>query len=185
MTERGWLPPVAADELVAAATEDNDHRSPGRMRIRKNCQRAIATMADKEMLTPALLLRAACLGHMCVVEAGLAHLAGVSIVAGARHDVWPQRHAVACHSAARRPAGMPAHAILRAAMTVERQAVDEELEMDGEEFGRQLITTMMIEFHAMPDRERGRQLDHVARFAEEPVRLLARRVKADFAKVAA
>jgi hypothetical protein len=85
-----------------------------------------------------------------------------------------------------RRAGLPeaCHPILRAAMAVERDAVDQELEMDGEEFGRQLITTMMIEFHALPDRERARQLDHVGRFAEEPVKLLARRIKADFAKAA-
>ena len=56
-----------------------------------------------------------------------------------------------------RRAGLPevCHPILRAAMTVERQAADDELEIDAEEFGRQLIATMMIEFHAMPDRERG------------------------------
>lgn len=180
--ERGWLTPVAVDELVTTATEgtiiallaDTDP---------DDLADAVATMANKEMLTPALLLRAACLGQMCVVEAGLSHLAGVSI--SRAQSMMYGRSAMRARAILRR-AGLPeaCHPILRAAMTVERQAVDEELEMDGEEFGRQLITTMMIEFHAMPDRERVRQLDHVGRFAEEPVRLLARRVKADFAKVA-
>lgn len=182
VTERGWLPSAAVDELVATAAEgtiidllagsDADDLAD-----------AIAAMADKQMLTPALLLRAACLGHMCVVEAGLAHLAGTSI--SRAQSMMYGRGAMRSRAILRR-AGLPeaCHPILRAAMTVERQAVNEELEMDGEEFGRQLITTMMVEFHAMPDRERARQLDHVGRFAEEPVRLLARRVKADFAKVA-
>ncbi len=182
VTERGWLPPVAVDELVATATEgtiidllagtDTDDLAD-----------AIATMADKQMLTPALLLRAACLGHMCVVEGGLAHLADVSI--SRAQSMMYSRSAMRSRAILRR-AGLPeaCHPVLRAAMAVERQAIEEELEMDGEEFGRQLITTMMVEFHAMPDRERARQLDHVGRFAEEPVRLLARRVKADYAKVA-
>jgi uncharacterized protein (DUF2336 family) len=182
VSERGWLPPVAVDEVVASATEgtiidllagtDTDDLAD-----------AVATMASKEMLTPALLLRAACLGQMCVVEAGLAHLAGVSITRA--QSMMYGRSAMRARAILRR-AGLPeaCNPILRAAMTVERQAIDEEAAMDSEEFGRQLITTMMIEFHALPDRERARQLDHVGRFAEEPVRLLARRVKADFAKVA-
>ena len=182
VTERGWLPSVAADELVAAAAEETIINLLAGTDL-EDLANAVATMANKEMLTPALLLRAACLGHMCVVEAGLAHLAGVSIARA--QGMMYSRSAMRSRAILRR-AGLPdaCHAILRAAMAVERQAVDEELEMDGEEFGRQLITTMMIEFHAMPDRERVRQLDHVGRFAEEPVRLLARRVKADYAKVA-
>ncbi|MBL8906814.1 MAG: DUF2336 domain-containing protein [Rhizobiales bacterium] len=182
VTERGWLPPVAVDELVATAAEETiinllAETDPD------DLAHAVATLADKEMLTPALLLRAACLGHMCVVEAGLAHLAAISI--SRAQSMMYGRSAMRARAILRR-AGLPeaCHPILRAAMTVERQAADEDLEMDGEEFGRQLITTMMIEFHAMSDRERVRQLDHVGRFAEEPVRLIARRVKADFAKAA-
>lgn len=182
VSERGWLPPATVDELVATATEGTiidllagTHAD--------DLPDVIATMADKQMLTPALLLRAACLGHMCVVEAGLAHLAGISISRAQR--MMYGRSAMRARAILRR-AGLPeaCNPILRAAMAVERQAIDDEAEMDGEEFGRQLITTMMIEFHAMPNRERVRQLDHVGRFAEEPVRFLARRVKADFAKVA-
>lgn len=182
VTERGWLPAVAADELIAAAAEETiigllADADPDSLAD------AVATMANKEMLTPAVLLRAACLGQMCVVEAGLAHLAGVSITRA--QSMMYGRSAMRSRAILKR-AGLPeaCHPILRAAMAVERQAIDEELEIDGEEFGRQLITTMMIAFHALPDRERARQLDHVGRFAEEPVRLLARRVKADFAKVA-
>lgn len=182
VTERGWLPPVTVDELVTTATEGTIINLLAGTDI-DDLAEAVATMANKEMLTPALLLRAACLGHMCVVEAGLAHLAGVSV---ARAQAMMYGRSAMRSRAILRRAGLPeaCHPVLRAAMTVERQAVDEELEMDGEEFGRHLITTMMIDFHAMPDRERARQLDHVGRFAEEPVRMLARRVKADYAKVA-
>jgi len=120
---------------------------------------------------------------MNVVEAGLAHLAGTSL-SRARSMMYG-RGAMRPRAILRR-AGLPlsAHPILRAAMAVERQAIEEELEIDAEDFGRQLIASMMLEFHTMPDRERGRQLDHVGRFAEEPVRLLARRVKADLARAA-
>ena len=70
VTERGWLAPVSADEVVASATDitiidllaDADP---------EELATAIAFMAGNEMLTPALLLRAACLGHMSVVEAGI------------------------------------------------------------------------------------------------------------------
>jgi uncharacterized protein (DUF2336 family) len=182
VAERGWLPSVSADEFVAAVAEETIINLLAAASADELAD-AVTTMADKEMLTPAVLLRAACLGHMCVVEAGLAHLAGVSVERA--QSMMYGRSNMRTRAILRR-AGLPdaCYPILRAAMSVERQAVDEELEMDGEEFGRQLITTMMIEFHALPDRERARQLDHVGRFAEEPVRLLARRVKADFAKVA-
>ncbi|MBL8895686.1 MAG: DUF2336 domain-containing protein [Rhizobiales bacterium] len=182
VTERGWLPSAVADELVATAAEETiinllAETDPD------DLAQAVSTMAEKEMLTPAVLLRAACLGHMCVVEAGLAHLASISI--SRAQSMMYGRSAMRSRAILRR-AGLPeaCFPILRAAMTVERRAIEEELDIDGEEFGRQLITTMMVEFHAMPDRERARQLDHVGRFAEEPVRLLARRVKADFAKAA-
>jgi uncharacterized protein (DUF2336 family) len=182
VTERGWLAPVDADEIVAGAADATilDLLAGAEP---DDLATAIAFMAEKDMLTPAVLLRAACLGEMQVVEAGLAHLAGLTC--SRAQKMMYGRSAMRARALLRR-AGIPesCHAVLRAAMAVERQAAEDEIDLDAEDFGRQMIAAMMIEFHAMPDRERARQLDHVGRFADEPVRLLARRVKADLARAA-
>jgi uncharacterized protein (DUF2336 family) len=182
VTERGWLAPVDADEIVAGAADATilDLLAGAEP---DDLSAAIAFMAEKDMLTPAVLLRAACVGEMQVVAAGLAHLSGVGT--NRAQKMMYSRSAMRARALLRR-AGIPesCHAVLRAAMTVERQAAEDELELDAEDFGRQMIAAMMIEFHSMPERERARQLDHVGRFADESVRLLARRVKADLARAA-
>jgi uncharacterized protein (DUF2336 family) len=182
VTERGWLAPVDADEIVSGAADATilDLLAGAEP---DDLSAAIAFMAEKDMLTPAVLLRAACVGEMQVVAAGLAHLSGVGI--NRAQKMMYGRSTMRARALLRR-AGIPesCHAVLRAAMTVERQAAEDELELDAEDFGRQMIAAMMIEFHSMPERERARQLDHVGRFADESVRMLARRVKADLARAA-
>lgn len=182
VTDRGWLNPGDADEVIGdaadstvldliAATDEGDLTD------------AIGFMAGKNLLTPALVLRAACLGDMHVVEQALAHLAGVSLK---RAEGMMYGGRLGGGRALLKRAGLPAscHVVLHAAISVERELRDEEADSDAEDFGRRLIAAMMIETHALPDRERAKQLDYVGRFADERVRILARRVKADLSRAA-
>ena len=76
MAERGWIAANDAAELVADAEET------AVLRIlveasETELANVVAFLVERAMLTPSIILRAACLGEMHVVERSLAHLAGV------------------------------------------------------------------------------------------------------------
>jgi uncharacterized protein (DUF2336 family) len=75
MAERSWLPANDASELVADAEDGAVLQVLANAPV-EELLRAISFLATKNLLTPALIIRAACLGEMRVVEASLAHLAG-------------------------------------------------------------------------------------------------------------
>lgn len=182
MAERGWIPANDAADLVADAEETAILRilveaSP------EELARVVPFLVSKAMLTPSMVVRAACLGQMHVVERALAHLAGVP--AQRARELMRGRGLLGFKSLHGK-SGLPqsCFGILRAACDVTIDAAAEGFEPDPEAFGRRLIEVLMTRYETMPVKERAKHLEFIARFAEDRVRVIAQRLKADIVKAA-
>ncbi len=182
MAERGWVPANDAAELVADAEET------AILRILVEASeaeliRVVGFLVAKGMLTPSMILRAACLGEMHVVEWALAHLAGVP-VSKARDQMAGR--GLSGFKGLHGKSGLPqsCYGLLQAACDVAHEERDEGLALDSEGFGRRLIEALMTRYESMPLKERARHLEFVGRFAEDRVRVIAKRLKADIARAA-
>ena len=182
MAERGWMPANDAAELVADAEET------AMLRILVDASeaelvRVVGFLVSKSMLTPSIILRAACLGEMHVVERALAHLAGVPI-AKARDQMAGR--GLSGFKGLHGKSGLPqsCYGILQAACDVAHDEREEGFGLDSEGFGRRLIEALMTRYESMPLKDRARHLEVVGRFAEDRVRIIAKRLKADIARAA-
>ena len=147
-------------------------------------QRTIRFLVAKNMLTPSIILRAACLGEMNVVERILSHLADVP-VSRARQMLYGQSglHNIrTLHQKAGLPA--PCLGLLRAAADVAHDVREEGFHIDAGSFGRRLIEALMTRYDGLGTQERAKHLEFVGRFAEDRVRLIAKRLKADIMRAA-
>jgi uncharacterized protein (DUF2336 family) len=182
MAERGWLPANDAAELVADAEET------AVLRILTQADDAelvsiVAFLVGKAMLTPSIIVRAACLGEMDVVAQALSHLAdiprkrAIELMRGKGLTGFKGLHA---------KSGLPASCywILQAACDVALDEHEEGVKLNADDFGRRLIEALMTRYEAMALKERTRHLDFVGRFAAERARIIARRLKADLLRAA-
>ncbi len=182
MAERGWIPANDAAELVADAEET----AILRILVEANAEelaRVVAFLVSKAMLTPSIVVRAACLGQMHVVERALAHLAGLP---GPRARELMRGRGLLGFRSLHAKSGLPqsCFGILRAACDVMVEAAEEGIEIDPEAFGRRLIETLMTRYEAIPVKERAKHLEFIGRFAEDRVRIIANRLKADIVRAA-
>ena len=182
MAEKGWIPANDAAALVADAEES------AVLNILVNAavpemERVIRFLADKSMLTPSLILRAACLGEMEAVERSLAHLAGVP--AGRVRQMMYVQGAMAFRSLHSK-SGLPqsCFGLLRAAADVAREVKEEGLRIDASGFGRRVIEALMTRYESISIADRTRLLDFVGRLAEDRVRVIAKRLRADMMRAA-
>jgi uncharacterized protein (DUF2336 family) len=182
MAERGWVAANDAAELVVDAEETAVMRilieaTPAEM------ARAVPFVAARNMLTPSLIIRSASLGEMKVVEWALSHLSGVSLPR-AREMMYGG--GLLGIRALLNKSGLPpsCHGLLRAACEVMTEAKAEGIAINSGTFGRRLLEALMTRYESMPAQERSKQLDFVGRFAEERVRAIAKRLKADLVRAA-
>jgi uncharacterized protein (DUF2336 family) len=182
MAERGWVAANDAAELVADAEET------AILRILVEASEAeisgvVPFLVSKAMLTPSIIVRAACLGEMHVVEWALAHLAGLP-VAKARDAM--QGRGLMRFKALFGKSGLPqtCFGILQAAVDVANDEREEGIALDAGGFGRRLIEALMTRYETMELRERSKHLEIIGRFAEDRVRIIARRLKADLVRAA-
>jgi uncharacterized protein (DUF2336 family) len=115
LAERGWVPANDGAEIVADAEETavlNILATAGPEEL----QRVVRFLTAKNMLTPSILMRAACLGEMEIVERVLAHLCDMSH--GRTAQIMYGRGSVSLRAVYKR-AGLPPSCfwVLRAAMT--------------------------------------------------------------------
>jgi uncharacterized protein (DUF2336 family) len=182
MAERGWMPANDANDLVADAEEG------AVLQVLKHAQAAeraqgIQFLAAQNMLTPSLIVRAACLGDMEIVAAALGHLAGQQTerVEGLMYS----RGGAGIKSILNRsmlPAGCLA--IIGSAADVAAQAQEEDVQLDADNFGRRLLEVLMLQFGAMGARDQAKLMDYVGRFADDKVRKIARKLKSDMLRAA-
>jgi hypothetical protein len=74
--------------------------------------------------------------------------------------------------------------ILQAACDVAKDMDRENIDLDPEKFGRCLIEALMTRYENMNSAERAKNLEFIGRFAEDRVRQIAKRLKADIARAA-
>ncbi len=182
MAERGWMNDNDACELVADAEET------AILRIlveasNEELARAIPFLVSKKMLTPSIILRAAAIGEMKMVQWSLAHLAGVSLARA--HELMLGRGLMGVKSLHGK-SGLPqsCYGLLMAACDVMKDAREEGLPLDPESFGRRLIEALMTRYENMPSAERSKNLEFIGRFAEDRVRKIAKRLRADLVRAA-
>ncbi|MGE3874720.1 MAG: DUF2336 domain-containing protein [Parvibaculaceae bacterium] len=174
MAERGWVPANDAADMVADAEERailqildsaNEKELPPLIRF----------MTSRGMLTASIVMRAACAGHMRVVESAMAHLANVPV---ARVEEMLYGGAFG-FSALYRSSGLPStcNGLIRAAGWVEREARETKRALSTESFARRLIEEIMTGDGAMPQAERAKYLDFIARYSNERIRAIAGRLR--------
>ena len=180
--ERGYLPANDAVELVAEAEENAvlkilTQASPPQLAS------VVAAVVEQDMLTPAIIVRAACLGAMDIFAEMLAYLADMpfrrarALMLGRRGGGFRTLHA---------KAGLPqsCYWTLQAACDVAREEREEGLRLSPDDFGRRMIETLLTRYESLPLKDRPKQLDFVGRFAADRARLMAQRIKADLARAA-
>lgn len=180
--ERGWVPANDAVELVADAEETailNILTGAGADRL----SRVVAFLVDGEMLTPSIIVRAACLGAMDVVAQALANLAGVSVK---RATDMMQGKSKSAFRSLHAKSGLPqaCYWTLQAACDVAREETEDGIRLTPDDFGRRMIELLMTRYEALPMYERPKQLDYLGRFAADRVRLIARRLRSDLLRAA-
>jgi uncharacterized protein (DUF2336 family) len=182
MAERGW---VAAND-AAALVADAEETAILRILVEASeveLARVVPFLVAKAMLTPSIIVRAACLGEMHVVERALGHLAGVPAAKARDHMAG---RGLSGFKGLHGKSGLPqsCYGILQAACDVARDEQEECIVLDSRGFGRRLIEALMTRYEAMPLRDRAKHLEFIGRFAEDRVRIIAKRLKADIVRAA-
>ncbi len=182
MAERGWVAVDDATELVEDAEETAILRILVEAR-QPELARAIPFLVSKNMLTPSIIVRSAALGEMRIVQWALAHLSGVNLTRA--HDMMFGRSFGGIKSLAAK-SGLPATCtgILQAACDVVKDAQNDEMSLDPESFGRRLIETLMTRYETMSPYDRTKNLELMGRYAEDKVRRIATRLRADISQAA-
>ena len=182
MAERGWLPANDAAELVADAEDTAVLRILTQASDAELAQ-VVAFLVNKAMLTPSIIVRAACLGEMRVVEQALAHL---SDIPRKRARELMRGKGLTGFKGLHGKSGLPASCywILQASCDVAADESEEGIKLGADDFGRRLIEALMTRYEAMPLKERTKHLEYVGRFAAERARIIAKRLKADLLRAA-
>ena len=179
---RGWIPANDAAELVHDAEENAVlNILTGTSAAERSA--VVAFMVNGDMLTPSIIVRAACLGAMDVVAEILTHLSGLS--PKRTRDMMfakPQSGFRSLHAKCGLPQGC--YWTLQAACDVAREEKAEGITLTPDDFGRRMIEALMTRYEALAMIDRPHQLDYVSRFATDRARLIARRLKADLLRAA-
>lgn len=182
MAERGWLAANDAADIVADSEEAAVLRVVSEA-TGSGQQEAVSFLAQNNMLTPSLVMRAACLGDIAAVAALTSHLTGQT--APRITDFIFGRGGAGIRSLLNR-SGLPSpcHFLIAAAADVACEFRHLEISADTENFGRRLLEVLMMQFGALPLQEQARQIEFVGRFADARVRKIARQIKIDMLRAA-
>ena len=182
MAEKAWLPANDASQLCTEAEDNAVMQVLVEASARERAD-AVAYMASKNMLTPALIIRAAATGRTDVVEAALAHLAGVSQQRSA--EMMYASSGMGLRSLFRKSGLPPAcQGLLRAACDVMIDVREEGIGISSGEFGGRLLEALMTRYVAMPAQERSKAIELLGRYGEVKIRKVAKRLRADLVRAA-
>lgn len=182
MAAKGWVPANDAREICAEA-EDNAVMQVLSEIHADDRTKAMSFLVDKNLLTPAFIMRAAATGQMTVVEAALAHLSGITGREAATQMYGRNSHAF---KTLFRRSGLPnaCFGFLRAACDVVIEIQEEGLNISSTEFGGRVLEALMTRYEAMSPTERAKQIEYLGRYGEDKIRKVAKRVKVDFLRAA-
>lgn len=178
LQQRDWMTRSAAAELVV---DTEEHAVLEVLTGATAQQRAIAVafLIDNDLLTPSLIVRAACLGAMEVVTECLAALSEQPLhrVRELMHSRFRSLHA---------RCGLPqsCYWTLQAACDVASDEREDGIRLTADEFGAKLIEKLLTRYEAMPAAEQPRNLTFIGRFAADKPRRIATMLKADLQRAA-
>jgi uncharacterized protein (DUF2336 family) len=182
LAEKGW---IAAND-ASATIADAEENAILQILVSADDAGIAATtsfMADKNLLLPSLVLRAASRGEMRVVEHILAHLSGFG-VEKARYFMFAR--GVAGLRSLLGKSGLPPAClgIVAAACDVVREVQAEGYQISQEVFGRRMLEALMTRYEFLSPADRAKQIEYLGRYGEERVRNIARKLKHDLARAA-
>lgn len=178
----GFIPANDAVEAVADS-EENAVLAILSVASAQQLASGVSALLELEMLTPAIIVRAACAGMMDATAEMLGQLAGV-----------PARRAKALMLGRRsggfrglyERAGLPESCFwtVQAACDVAREEREEGYRLTPDDFGRRMIEVLLTHYEALPLKDRPKQLDVVGRFATGSTRTMISRIKAELSRAA-
>ena len=180
VTERSWFAGGRAAEMVAEA-EERATLEILATATPFDLPAAVAFLMDNDLLTPSLIVHAACHGAMHVVAECLAALSGLPL-----RRVEDQMLQRGRYRALHGRCGLPASCYwtLQAACDVAADAREDEIDLSAEEFGARIIELLLTRYEAIPADEQPRNLDYVGRYAAENTRHLAALIRSDLQRAA-
>jgi uncharacterized protein (DUF2336 family) len=180
LSERRWIPAPQAADMVAEAEETATLEVLAAAEA-YDLPAAVAFLIDKDLLTPSLIVRAACQGAMHVVAECLAGLSGLSL-----RRVEERMYETGKFRALHERCGLPqgCYWTLQAACDVAADEQEEGMRLSADEFGAGILEQLLTRYEAMPLAEQPRHLDFVGRYAAENARQLAAQLKADLQQAA-
>lgn len=175
LIERSWLSASQAAELVVDA-EETATLEVLAAASSFDLPAAVSFLIDNDILTPSLIVHAACQGIMHVVAECLSSLSGLPL-----RRVEQQMYERGKFRSLHARCGLPQSCFwtLQAACDVESDAREDGITLSAEEFGAHLIEKLLTRYEAMPPTEHPRNLGYIGRFAAEGTRHLATRLRAD------
>jgi uncharacterized protein (DUF2336 family) len=140
-------------------------------------------MSDKGLISPALILRACCLGHMRAVEIIMQHL--TSYKRPQMRELMYEKQGSKLRSVFVK-AGLPvnSYGLFVSACVVHSNAEVENYKLKPARFGRRLIEQLMTLDDSLSLQDRQTLIDVVARYADETMRPVARKLKASLLRAA-
>jgi uncharacterized protein (DUF2336 family) len=140
-------------------------------------------LAEKNLITPALILRAACIGRMRAVEHLLQHLCGYN--QQRIHDMMYVRQGRVLQSALTKT-GLPTNCvgILQAACSVMAETREEGMTLSPDRFSRRLLEALMTANNQQTIQARQQQVEFLSRYGDPAVRGIARKLKSNLARAA-
>jgi hypothetical protein len=182
MAERGWLAANDAADLVVD-TEDSAILKIISEANAADQQAAVQFLSVNNMLTPSLIVRAACMGEIGCLSAFLSHLTGQGAERIAGFIVG--RGGSGIRSLLNR-SGLPTacHVLIAAAADAALEFRNLGITADADAFGRRLLEMLMLHFGAVPMQDQAKQIEFVCRLADPKVRKIARQLKIDMLRAA-
>jgi hypothetical protein len=180
LAERAWLPAGQAADLVHDA-EENTTLDILAMATPHDLPPAVAFLIDNEMLTPSLIVHAACQGAMEVVAECFAALSRLPL-----RRVEEQMYGRGKFRLLHERCGLPNSCFwtLQAACDVASGEREDGIRLSPEEFGAGIVELLLTRYESMPVSEQPRNLDFVGRYAAASARHLAVRLRADLQRAA-
>jgi len=174
MAERGWIPANDAEKIIVDAEETTLLRILSGAR-QTEIDGLISFMAGKALLTPSIILRAACGGDMRVVSRALAYLSSTPLKKV--EQVFADRAVMALKGIYNK-AGLPKNCfhIVRAAVEVAGDVRQMPSGARRLRFGPAMIECLMTRYDSVSAQEKSVLLEIIAQLSDESTRNLARRL---------
>ena len=174
MVERGWVPANDAQEIIVDAQETT------LLRILAGAKDAeiaglVSFLSSKSLLTPSIILRAACAGDMRVVGQALSYLSSTPLT---KVQKMIEEQAVMGLKGIYNRSGLPKNCfhIIRAAVDVSTDMRQLASGAKTLRFGSAVIECLMTRYTSVSVREKSVLLEIVARLSDDNTRALARRL---------